>query len=67
MKQGEHEVLDNFTVLKNSQSSRWREPPQKRVKLPKKPREATGVFAFSDCGYATNKREERGFFDAFRS
>jgi hypothetical protein len=69
MKQREHAVLNNFTVLKNlfTAAEGARGPSEKRAKLPKKRDEATRVFAFCDCGEEANKREERGFFDAFRS
>jgi hypothetical protein len=56
-------VLKNlFTAAHGS-----RRLSEKRVKLPKKQPEATRVFAFCDCDKEANKREERGFFDVFRS
>src|ERR1700760_2644060 len=35
--------------------------PKNCAKLPKRTRGTRCVFAFSDCGFGTNKREERTF------
>jgi hypothetical protein len=46
MKQREHAVLDNFTVIKKVSPSEMAGIAEQRVKLPKLWNEATRVFAF---------------------